>query len=69
MMDTMTELRKQLEERNTEIEQLKANYESQRPQKLLQYIYEQLRLTNQKLIEDSKDQVSTVCIKSATFTQ
>lgn len=58
MMDTMTKLREQLEERNTEIEQLKANYESQRPQKLLQYIYEQLQLTNQKLIEDSKDQVS-----------
>ena len=48
MIDTMARLREKLEERNTEVEKLsKTSYESQRYQRLLQYVYDQLKLTSQ----------------------
>ena len=60
MTNAITILREQLKECSTEVEQLKkTNYESQR---LLQYVYDQLQMTNQKLLEDNKNQVSSLTI-------
>ena len=57
MMVTITDLKEQLDERTTEIKHLTTNNEAQGPQRLLQYVYDQLQLTNQKLLNNNGSQV------------
>lgn len=57
----MAKLRRQLEESNTEIEELKKiKHESENSHRSLQNAYDQLKLTNQKLLADNQSQVSII---------
>ena len=57
MMIANSELKEQLEQRDAEIKQLKANNEAQGSQSLLQHVYDQLQHINQKLLKNSEKQV------------
>jgi len=58
-MDAAAALRGQLEEKDEEIKQLKKmNHDTQQSLSLVQYEHDRLKQDNQKLMEDSRSQVS-----------